>query len=398
MSFLQGQPPVWVFPPDWKDGVRETLTWATTVHRSPATGATQHVSTREWPRRVLTFTTLAAAQAQRILQLVAHGRRGARWRLPVWMDAQRIANVHAGADTVACRTLGYDFAAGGAALLYRDPQTWEVMQIADVHDGMLVLSAPVLSGWEQGATLYPLRWARLHENVRTAVVTDDAIRPTASFLIDEPCAWPAELPATSYRGHPVLADSPDWGEPLNTSVDASASSVDSGAALPFIADGQVPLSRSVNHVWELWGRQQQARFRALLYALRGRSQPVWVPTWCSDLRLIEAAASSAAQLRVEWAGYALYAVGRVGLRDIRIELWDGRIVLRRIVAVSDAGAHEVLQLDQALGLAIVPRDVRRISFMALSTLASDEVEIEHTADSDGRARVVTAWNGVPDDV
>ena len=398
MSAVLDTAPVWVLPPDWKNGLRETLAWSTSIHRAPATGLTQHASTREWPRRTLAFTCLAAAQAQRAVAIATAGRAAARWRVPIWTDGQRVASVAAGDEVIACRTTGYDFAGPGAALLYRGPRDWEVVRVAHVVDGLLVLAAPVLADWSAGVQILPLRWARLQPGARSLAVTDSVVRPEMIFLVDEPCAWPAQPPSVTYRGHPVLASSPDWGEGLSSSFDAGISDVDSGTALPFVADTRAPVVRSSTHVWELWGREEQRAFRGLIYALHGRLRPIWVPTWSSDLRLAAPAGAGSSSLTVEWAGYTQHGVGRVGMRDIRIELWNGTALLRRVGASSEGLETEVLHVTEPLGVQLTPAQVRRISFMALSTLASDEVEIEHTADSDGRARAVTAWSGVPDDV
>jgi len=398
MSAVFDTAPVWVLPPDWKNGLRETLAWSTSIHRAPATGLTQHVSTREWPRRTLAFSCLASAQAQRMVAIARAGRAAARWHLPIWTDAQRVAGVAAGAEAIDCRTSGYDFAGPGNALLYRGARDWEIVRVAQVVDGQLVLAAPVLADWSAGVQLLPLRWGRLQSGARSISVTDSIVRPEMVFMVDEPCAWPEPPPETTYRGHPVLMTSPDWGEGLSASFDAGTTDVDSGTALPFVGDTRAPVMRASNHVWELWGRAEQRAFRGLLYALRGRLRPVWVPTWLSDLRLVAPAGAGARTLTVEWAGYAQHGVGRVGMRDIRIELWNGTVLLRRIHEASEGAEIEVLHLAEPLSAAVTPAQVRRISFIALSTLASDEVEIEHTADSDGRARVVTAWSGVPDDV
>lgn len=397
MSAVLESSPVWVLPPDWKSGLRETLAWATSIHRAPSTGRTQHVSTREWPRRTLAFSCLAAGQAQRMVAIASAGAAAARWQLPIWTDAQRVT-VAAGAEAVVCRTSGYDFAAAGRALLFRGPRDWEVVSVAAVADGVLVLSAPVTSDWSAGAQLLPLRWARLQPGARSIAVTDSVVRPELVFMVDEPCDWPVIAPPESYRGYPVLASSPDWREGLSSSFDTGASDVDNGVALPFIGDTRTPVMRLSSHVWELWGRAEQSAFRGLAYALRGRLRPIWVPTWSSDLRLTVAAGAGDTSLTVEWAGYTQHGLGRTGMRDIRLELWNGATVLRRIATATEGAETETLQLSEPLGVAVTPSQVRRISFMALSTLASDEIEIEHTADSDGRARAVTAWSGVTDNV
>jgi len=75
------------------------------------------------------------------------------------------------------------------------------------------------------------------------------------------------------------------------------------------------------------------------------------------------------------------------------------VYYRRINNAVEAGATETLTLSASLsGSAIAAGAIRRISFMALSTLASDEVEIDHVTDQDGVATVTLGWQAVVPDV
>lgn len=84
-----------------------------------------------------------------------------------------------------------------------------------------------------------------------------------------------------------------------------------------------------------------------------------------------------------------------GRRHIRIELHDGSVFYRRVTGASESQSSESLALDSALGVDVNPADVRRISWMMLATLAADEVQIAHPTDSDGVARCVVRFAGVP---
>ncbi|MGH8081034.1 MAG: hypothetical protein ACREP7_10690, partial [Lysobacter sp.] len=88
---------------------------------------------------------------------------------------------------------------------------------------------------------------------------------------------------------------------------------------------------------------------------------------------------------------------RPGRCDLRIELRGGVALHRRITAaVALDDEIERLTLDAALGVDVRPRDVRRISFMALSRGDSDEAEIDHHTDSDGSADASIVLRAVRD--
>jgi hypothetical protein len=83
-------------------------------------------------------------------------------------------------------------------------------------------------------------------------------------------------------------------------------------------------------------------------------------------------------------------------RDIRIELTAGAVYYRRIISAAPGMslAQEVVTLDSALGVAIAAAQVRRISFMALSRLDADEIEITHLGMADGIATAQTPFRAL----
>jgi hypothetical protein len=75
------------------------------------------------------------------------------------------------------------------------------------------------------------------------------------------------------------------------------------------------------------------------------------------------------------------------------------VYYRRITAAVEAGDNETLTLSASLsGSAITAAQIRVVSFMALCTLASDSVDIEHVTDIEGLATATTGWQAVVPDV
>lgn len=399
MTFVSGGPVVWPVPPDWGTSVRESLAWSTDILQASATGSTQHRGLRESPRRGFAFDVVAEGQERRVADALLADRGGRAWLLPIWPDVQTLPVAVASADeAITCRTAGFDFADGGQALLWRGVNQWRVVAIDSVESEGLALSAAVGGNWAAGTRLYPLRRARLEARSAIVAVTDTLDRPRVSFALSEPCDWPATLPATTYLGHPVLDTWPDFGSDGEVQYDRLLETQDNGTAAPFVADVAGVSLRGWRATWELWGRGQQAAFRGLLYGLHGRRVPIWVPTWQQDLRLAAPMGSATTAMSVEWAGYTLFGRQQPNRRDIAIELGNGTVLYRRITASVEAGSTETLTLSSALGVAITPAQVRRISFLCLCTLASDQIDIEHFTDSDGRARAITPFQAVVPDV
>ena len=397
MSFVADQVPIWPVPADWGKPVRETLGWLTDQMVAPTFGISQKRALRQAPRRGFAFDVIAEGRERRLLDTLRVDAGARQWRLPIWPDGQVLAEaVSAGGDELACLTAGYDFVAGGEAVLWRAIDLWEVVAIATVGETSLVLDGVLASSWPAGTRLWPLRRARMLGAADESVWHDDASRMPLQFRIDEPCDWPAVLPAETYRDLPVLGIRPDYRGGLGGDFTRLVQAVDNETGLVTEYDTVGLPVRHQDHLWRLFGRAEQAVFRSLAYGLQGRFGNLWVPSWNADLSLAAPIGASDSTISVDWCGYSLFAHEQEGRRDICIELAGGAKFLRRITDSVSAGGTETLTIDAALGETVAPAAVRAISFVTLSQMASDQVEIEHVTDADGFAQSRTQWEAVRD--
>lgn len=397
MGFSPTSPRIWPLMPDWSKSVTETLSWSTEVLQASASGVTQHRGIRQAPRRSLALANLAAGAERRIAETLLAGWSGA-WLLPIWPDVQWLAaSVDAGATRIDCATDGVDFTAGGSVLLFDAVNMWEVVQMASIDGAGITLAAPTVAGHGVGCRLYPLRSARVRDSAEETLYSDDVGTRSVTFDIIEACDFPPLATLPTYLGHPVMDRRPQEGDSQTSSYARLAQSVDYEAAIPFRYDLPGIALRTQHASWMMIGRDDHTWLRGLLYALQGRRVPAWLPSGTADLS--PSAPISGTSLVVDWAAYTDFAVGRDGRRDVRIELYDGRVFYRRISASADAGSSETLTLSAALDAApIAPAQVRQISFMALSMLASDDVEIDHVTDATGICNCTLGWQQVVSDV
>lgn len=389
---------LWPLMPNWTNGVRESLSWATDVTQSPSTAVTHHRAYRLGPRREFAFDVLVGGQENRVADMLLAGHRG-EWLVPVMPDVQRLSvAVEVGDELIACRTEGFDFVAGGRAVIFSSLHGWEVVEIDAVEADGLALRLPATRDFAAGSRLLPIRRGWIRDGAEALMLTDRVSRRTLEIEIAEPCDWPALPETAGYRGEQVLDVRPDASDDPGHAFAGLRQTVDYGVAIPLVADLPRLTLRTQRDSWKLFGRVEQARHRSLLYSLRGRLSPIWVPSWCDDLRLVSPIAGGSLSLSVEWAGYTQFGLGRPNRRDVRIELTDGSVHNRRITASSDAGSSEVLTLDAPIdGASISPGRIRQVSFLALCTLASDTVEINHLTDADGAAKTTTGWQAVVSD-
>ncbi len=390
---------VWPFVPDWADGVTESLGWLTDVLQSES-AAEQRRALLTAPRRTLAAPMFAEGRERQLLDALLFGPGAQDWSLPIWPDIQLLgAPLAAGAEVIPCATDYLDFVAGGRALLRGETafQT-ELVDVLDVLEDGLALSAPTLNDWPAGTRLYPVRLAQFAEPPQLTRLTDRAQQMDMTWLIVEPCDWPAVLPATLYRGRPVLEERPDESEDLTSQFERLLLTLDNSLALPAVTDTAGRALAMTAWRFHDLGRAKRAWLRSLLYGLRGRQVPVWLPTHADDLGLVASVTAVATTLDVLRCGYTAYIQSRPGRRDIRIELWDGTALHRRITGSSVVGlTTERLQINAALGRIVTPAQVRRISYMNLCRLTGDSVEIVHETDSEGVATCALQFLEVRDD-
>lgn len=389
----------WTFTPDWGDGIRERLTASTDILQSES-AVSQRRRLRLAPRREFSGPMYAEGRERQLLDLALFGWSDRIWSMPVWPDIQLLqVGIAADVDFIPCSTQHLDFRAGGLAMLRgEDAFTSETVEILEVQSTGLLLERTTQQAWPAGSRLYPARPAQLIEEPSLAKLTDRLVEAEVRFLVVEACDWPEWLPATIYRGRPVWDRRPDDSENLTHSAQRLRSTLDSGFAQPLITD---PAGRALQMFGQRHldlGREARALVRSFIYGMWGRQNVVWVPSHMADLTVVAPISSSATTLDIEHVGYTRFSNGKPGRRDIRIELLDGSVRMRRIIGATELSNQvERLALDSALGIDAQPNQVARISWMNLMRFESDTQDIEHMTDSEGVAAWATVFREERDD-
>lgn len=389
----------WSFVPDWGDGVTERLSWATDILQSE-TLVEQRRALRLAPRREFEAPMYVEGRERQYLDLALFGWGSRVWALPVWHEIQWLqTGVAAGVLSIACDTADLDFHAGGLAMLRgEDAFALEVAEIDSVSPTGLAFKRATQLSWPAGTRLYPVRTAQMMEAPTLTRLTDTAVSADVAFRVLEPSDVTPVAPATLYRTRPVLEARPDEGEDLTASYARLLAELDSGASQPLVTDVADRAMPVMSQRWIGMGRSERAGWRGLLYHLAGRHRAVWVPTHADDLTLVALVGALATTMDVAYVGYTRFAQAKPGRRDIRIELDNGTALHRRITGSTEISASvERLALDAPLGVAVLPDDVARISWMTLCRLDSDTVEIRHLTDSEGVAESGVVFRGVRDD-
>lgn len=386
----------WALTPDWEHGVRETLQFKTDVMIAWS-GAEMRRALRIAPRRVFEFQSPMQLQERRLIEAQLFAWSAMVWALPIFVDGQRLTSALApGATTIPCDTVNRDFVAGGVAILIgADASAYEVVQITSFTGTALALTHAVVGTWPVGSRLYPARTARLTAYPKIARDNGEFATISLNFMTNEPCDWPAAVGLPQYRGYPVLEDSPDTSGNDQGSYERQAVTIDNETGVLEVDDTAQIGFVANTHAWFMNGRTPRALFRSLMYLLKGRQGELWVPTYQSDLKLVANIGVPDTSITVEATGYSLFLSGALNRQDIRIELLNGTIYYRRITGSAVLDQYtERLSLDSSLGAAITPAQIRRISYMSLSRLDSDNIIIDHINSDVGIATSSTPFRAV----
>lgn len=390
----------WTLPPNWSEPLIETLAWLTDVQIAVA-GTVTRTPLREAPHRSWEFAVLADRVERRWVEHALFDWTARVWALPVFVDTTRLGvALAAGRVEIPVDTTGLDFAVGSLAMLWRDVATYELVEVAQITNGRMSLRAPTRRAWPVGTRLIPCRTARLTDAPDLRRHTDRLMSTQLRFEATEPCDWPPALPATRYRGFPVLEHRPDETRDPSAILARRFDRLDGDVGRTQVDDASGLAWTTQSHAWRLFGRAERAAHRSLLYGLQGRAEALWLPTWTDDLDVIETIGETALTLTVAACGVSRSLRQQAGRRHVRIELVDGALFYRAIEASSEltlgnGDLAERLRLDAALGRTITPERVRLVCWMALVTLAGDTVELHHHADSDGLLDCAVSFAGIP---
>ena len=380
--------PTWPFRPDWSSAIIERLTFKTAPLQS-ITGAGQYVAVRQQPRRSVEARFLLSGAERTHLELRLQRMGSTEHLVPLWFHRATLASgVSAGATTLPCDTVEREFRAGDFAYLVgKDVFSGETVEIASVADDGLTLVDAIASDWPAGSVLHPLRAARFDAgdlDLATNLVSAFACR----FEWDAGNDFDGGAETfTVYDGTPVLPWKPNWSENPKRGHTWRIDEFEGDTGLVARLDTAGRAFATTRGSYLLDGRSAQYAFRQMLYRLRGRQKPIWVPGLTADIRVTDAALTGASTLSIARIGLA--EVGGVS-EDIAHILLSGDLAFKwdGLSAPADP-AWERIDL-----VAPLSRDVavgERGQFLHFARLDQDTITIRHETDSDGVASATLTW-------
>ena len=382
----------WTWLPDWSNPMLERLEWATDV-MTAYDGTEQRIQLRGSPRRTFEFSFSASGQQRRRLDAAIYDWGARVWAVPVWPDGERLSTTRtAGSLTIPVTTANRDYHAGGLVMLLNEDGGYEVTEIDTISSTTLTLLRPLNNTWLAGSCMvYPVRSARLPQSHGFSRFTGDFAYGRVRMDAVDINEWPTAN-ETLYRSYPPLTEKPNWTRDIDLTFERKLATLDFGTGERVVVDESDEPNIVSDFGWFLESRPRIAAFRSWLYSRAGKFRAFWVPSWIDDITVVSIIGAQASSIEVEHFNYTRHLVGSLHRKDIRIELKSGAVFYRRITGSEEVSATvERLSIDSALGQQVLPSDVALVSFMTLSRLDSDGVEINYfTGDSAQAAHPIRA--------
>lgn len=376
--------------PDWSQGMTERLEWLTellTAHD----GTEQRIRLRKLPRRLFEYTFLIEGQDVRLLEhwLFAWGARV--YCLPVWTDITVLTEtLLVGSNTImVADTDTSDYHPGGLAVLWRSNRQHEAVEIASIIGNTLTLTLPLNNTWPAGTRVYPARLVRLEGEAAVTRPTDTLATGRCRFTVEDLDSPTITAAGITYRGCRVWDQSPNRSTDLEETWRRKLAVIDYQTGLPTVDDESASPLIGRTLTWLLTNRQHVTAFRQWLIEQAGRANPFWLPTFATDLVVNRPIAATAEGVIVFNVGYARFIAADPLRRDIVLRTTAGTFY-RRITGANEIDEQEeLLSLESPLGITLQPAQCLQISYLELTRLDQDAVELHWETDTTANIQLTT---------
>jgi hypothetical protein len=381
---------VFPFPPNWKTSYDESFVFNSWV--LPAADGSEQTGSN-WgnqPRHEFEYTVLLTDTQRQLAENMLFGWQHQFFGVPHWAERGRLSSTAlAGATVLALDTTGLSFAIDGYGLLFKDADTYEAFQITGMDASSITISSPTQAQWPDGTRVHPVSVGLLGDSVGGSYYTDNAVVMPIKFQC-EPSLSPVNTitgaPPLTYRGEELYFGRLNWMAPLSFSFNSDRNVLDfqTGRVKSYSTAGFSAQTRK--HNWQIKSVAEAIAYRAWLGRRQGVARPVYMPTGNSDFTLVNDVLDTSETIEVADNGYAGFVAEKTARRDIIILLRDGSYIARRITAsaVISVGVLR-LTLDAAVGADLSPSSIKRISYLTLYRLTSNNNTIRWLTDRVGTA-------------
>ncbi|RPJ39007.1 MAG: hypothetical protein EHM35_03280 [Planctomycetaceae bacterium] len=347
----------------------EHLLFQTKIHRK-LNGREQRLALRKCPR--LQFE-MKFTDRQSWMESYLYAQAMDAMAVPFWHEPACVTTAYTAGDNHVhvATTAQSQFKAGQWACLVRVDGTADVVEVASVAADQITFNTGAPHSYPVGSEVFPVSrcWAESISVTKRLRASEYDMK-----LFVEPVD--NDLGITPYRDGELSITDVNYGDGLTETWNRDFYRVDGGyglisqtVILPH-ADKGSKLGFRTRSRAELWA------LRLMFYRLHGRAIAFNLASFSEDLIPNSALTAFSTALNVERCGFTEYVQGTRA--SIRVVLNDGTVLPRTIESsLIVSQATERLTVDAVWPYTIQAADVRRIEYLDLVRLDTDDIVIRH---------------------
>lgn len=352
-------------------------------------GSEQRIALRRAPRQQfdLTFVVRDGESRQRIENLMFDWQDRV-FGLPMWHEpAQLSAPASAGQFSVNVSTTSFaDFRVGGLAIVFRDSQSFDALEISAIGPSSLTFTSPLVNDYPVGTAVFPLRTAIAQGFMQNRRYAGDGEEIGIRFLVIDNDVNLANTSAFATLNGKVLLDDLNFADSLEETLERRVTIIDNETGVVSQRSVWDKSKRSSSKTFFSKTRQRTWEVRQLLHALRGRQVSFYMPNRAKDLTPVQPLLNGTNTMTVANTGYARFVQSRSPRNLIRVNLLDGTQIIRTIVGAAEIDpSQELITLSATWGSTITPAQIDRVETLELVRIDTDEIVLTH--DNAGQCEV-----------
>lgn len=386
---------VFPFSMDWAADLEESFQFNTVVTRS-ITGKEQRMGLNQRPRRKLSFTARSFDVSESsLMRSLLWGWQDRYYAVPLWSDADTLgSSVSEGSITIPIDTEHKNYFVGGAVIIYQSPDSYESATISGVTSNSVTLERELQNDWTASSKVMPLVYGHLPNQASLSNVTDSICEGRMLFAID-PATTSSGVEGGSedhtHNGLELFVNKPDWSVSLNLDSMADFQTLDYQQGLNKIYQ-RGPAQEAYKYLFHLKGKETISKFKQFLGRCNGRRVPFFMPTWVSDMQVVQDIGSGGQSIVIAANGYDRYYANLPAVEGVFFEMADGESYARSIVGHTvSANGNIQLDIDSALGTAYTVSQIKKASYLVKCRFMSDLVKIKYLTTDMATVQTGMAW-------
>lgn len=372
-----------MFPYEPETPIRETLEWKTTVLTS-INGKEQRISLRKNPRQLLEMMLrVEEGDTRRKLQTLLFGWQPGVFGIPIWFEARYLGTTANASDTtIYVDTRFGDFRAQSLAIVWRDDEHFDALEVNSLTDSSITFSSPITKQFLAGqALVMPLRVGLVESSIpiqRHPVNLEDLTFTVTVQDNDSDIGDVSDFP--TYNGKVLLSEPNRMsGGTIPVGLERDIIRMDNEIGPPLqSSDWPGPnymtqkgfFCRTLERKWQV---------RKLVHGLRGSQISFYLPTFYYDMEVVEDLVNSSDLMDIANIGYTRYINGQAPADHIQIELVDGTVLRRQILSAAElSDSVERLTVDSIWTANVAKEDVAKVTYLRTARIADDRVTLVHS--------------------